>query len=341
MRDPDKQRIFDAIHHIERLDIPILEIDPDMKVVNQLLNKELSISMHSFELEAEDNIELNLRMGNDMVYFSHVWRLGRKEMTDKDGRLHYIDGTMKTRDYISLISFPDIHDIERRLEGLCRAIEGTNLGIMCGTQSAAFTTMTAIGYQDYLLYTLTDPEFILDFTRIIQEYCLREMEMMMKYPIDIMKLGSGMSNNSGPMMSYEMLEKFETSFLREQAKFIKKFDMPIYFHVDGNLEKLIQNYIDMGIDILDPIDPCAGTHDIFEIKEKYGDKITLSGNIDVDGVLKNGLPEEVKEDVIQHIEKLAVNGGYIVSSSHNIHELIPFHNFLAMRDTVCNYSFKK
>ena len=65
--------------------------------------------------------------------------------------------------------------------------------------------------------------------------------MMMKYPIDIMKPGSGMSNNSGPMMSYEMLEIFETSFLREQAKLIKKIGMPIYFHVDGNLEKLIQN----------------------------------------------------------------------------------------------------
>jgi len=339
MRAPDKQRILDAVHHIERPDIPILEIDPDMELVNRILGKELPLSIHPFDMEAEDNLELNLRMGNDLVYFSHVWRLGRKEMTDTNGRIHYVDGIMKTRDSLRSIRYPDMITLERRLESLCRAVESTNMGIMCGAQTAAFTSMSAIGYQDYLLYTITDPEFILDFTKIIQDYCLKEMEMMMKYPVDIMKLGSGLVNNSGPMISYEMLEQFETSFIRDQVRMIKEKNLPVYFHIDGNLKNLIQGYIDMGIDILDPIDPCSGTQDIFEIKQKYGHQVALSGNIDINGVLKNGTPEEVQADVREHIDRLAVGGGYIVSSSHNLHELIPLHNYIAMRDAVHNYSF--
>ena len=62
--------------------------------------------------------------------------------------------------------------------------------------------------------------------------------------------------------------------------------------------------------------------------------------IDVDGVLLNGTTEDVKRDVEEHIEKLAVGGGYVVSSSHDLHQLIPLENFYAMRDAVHNYQFQ-
>ena len=62
MREPDKQRILDAIRHIERPDIPLFEIDPDIAIMNQILGKELPFHLHSFEQEVSDNVELNLRM---------------------------------------------------------------------------------------------------------------------------------------------------------------------------------------------------------------------------------------------------------------------------------------
>jgi uroporphyrinogen decarboxylase len=88
------------------------------------------------------------------------------------------------------------------------------------------------------------------------------------------------------------------------------------------------------MDILNPIDPSAEGQDIYKLKEEFGSHLTLCGNINVDGVLLKGTPEEVKSDVYNHIENLAVGGGYIVASSHDLHQLIPVENIYAMRDAV-------
>ena len=338
MRKPDKQRIFDAINHIERRDIPLLEIDPDMEIVNRILDKNLSYELHPFEMDAENNIELNIRMGNDMLYFSHVWRTGRVQVKDSDGRLHYKDGRIKSRQDFDQLEFPDMDMLERRLESTCKVLQSTNMGLMCGAQTAAFTAMTAMGYNDFLFNTLADTEMVLDLIKTIHDYCLREMELYLKYPVDMMKVGSGIITTTGPMVSWEQVEDLETSFIREQIDIIRGAGKPVFFHIDGKIDNLVPDFIEMGVDVLNPVDPSGGVQDIYEIKARYGDRITLSGNINIDTVLKDGTPEEVREDVITHMEKLGKGGGYIVSSSHNLHELIPVENFYAMRDAVMEYS---
>jgi uroporphyrinogen decarboxylase len=336
-RSPDKSRIFDAIAHIERKDIALLEIDPDMAVVNKILRKNLPMDLHPYELGAEDNIELNLRMGNDMVYFSHIWRVGRRQVTDKDGRLHYVDGLIKKREDFDQIWFPDLSRLEQRLEATIKAAERSGMGVIAGTQSAPFTAMTAMGYQDFLLNTIADPDLVMDLISTMNDYCIREMELFMKYPLDMLKIGSGMVTKTGPMLSPETLEKLEMSFLREQAQIIKAAGIPVFFHIDGNIEDMIPGFVEMGVDIIHPIDPSGGAQDIFRIKGKYGEKITLCGNIDIDTLLKDGTPAEIKDEVTRYISVLGKGGGYIVSSSHNLHELIPVENFYAMRDAAIDY----
>jgi uroporphyrinogen-III decarboxylase len=336
-RWPDKSRIFDAIAHIERRDAALFEIDPDMAIVNSIMGKKLPMNIHPYELDPEDNVELNLRMGNDMIYFSHIWRVGRKEITDRDGRLHYVDGTIKKREDFDKVWFPDLKNLEKRLEATILAAEGTGLGMVVGTQSPSFTAMTAMGYQDFLINTITDPDMVMDLIKIMNEYCLREMDVFMKYPLDMMKIGSGMVTKTGPMVSYDMLEKLEMSFLREQCRKIKEAGMPVFFHIDGNVEDMIPEFVRMGVDILHPIDPSGGVQDIFEIKRKYGDIITLCGNINIDTILKDGTPDDIRKEVMRYISSLGKNGGYIVSSSHNLHELIPVENFYAMRDAVIGF----
>jgi len=341
MRVPNKQRVLNAIKHIEQEEIPFLEIDPDMDLVNRILDTKFPLNLHSFELEARDNVALNLKMGNDLVYFSHVWHLGRIEKEDEFGRLHYSDGFMKTPEHLKDIVYPDIDDLKRKLDEHCKAVEGTGLGIMYGSQTAAFTVMSAMGYQDYLLGTIIQPELLLDFTKRLHDYNLKEMEILMQYPIDIVKVASGLVIKTGPMVSYEQLEEFELQFIREQAQLVKSKNLPLYFHIDGKIDKLIPQFIEMGVDILNPVDPCGDTQDIFDLKKRFGKEITFSGNIDIGEVLLNGTPEEVKANVIKHMETLAIGGGYIVSSSHNLHELISVENFYAMRDAVHEFKFKK
>ena len=337
IRSADKQRIFNAIEHVETDGVPILEIDPDMSLVNQLLEKDLPMHLHPFEMDAEDNIELNRKMGNDLTFFGHVWRVGRKEFYDSEGRIHYADGTIKTQKQMNEIWFPALDKLEKRLEDHLKKVQGTDMGIMVKGQTAAFTTMCAMGYNDFLLNTVMDPDFVMDFIKRIHDYCMKELEVFLNYPVDLVQFSSGLVTNSAPMVSYEELEKLEFQFIEEGMQLAKSKGVKVNFHIDGKIDNLIPRFLEMGVDILNPIDLCAGNQNIFEIKEKYGDKITISGNIDIEGELKNGTPEEVYQDVQMHIDKLKKGGGYIVSSSHNLHEHIPFENFLAMRDAVLKY----
>lgn len=336
-REPNVRRIFDAIDHVERDGVPILEIDPDMFLVNQILGKKLPMHLHPFEMEAADNVELNERMGNDLTFFGHVWRVGRKEFTDADGRIHYADGIIKTREQLNEIWFPDLSKLEKRLEEHCNKVNGTGMGIMAKAQTAAFTTMCAMGYNDFLLNTVMDPDFVMDFIKRIHEYCLKEMEIFLQYPVDVVQFSSGLVTNSAPMVSYEELEKLEFEFIEAQMQLAKAKGKKVFFHIDGKIDNMIPRFLEMGTDILNPIDLCAGNQDIFEIKKQYGKDITISGNIYIEGILRHGKAEEVYEHVQRHIDKLKAGGGYIVSSSHNLHEHVPVENFMAMRNAVLEY----
>ena len=338
-REPNVNRIYNAIDHLETADVPILEIDPDMHLVNQILEKKLPMHLHSFEMEAEDNVELNKRMGNDLTFFGHVWRVGRKEFTDEDGRIHYADGTIKRREQLDEIWFPDLNKLEKRLEEHCKKVQGSDMGIMAKAQTAAFTTMCAMGYNDFLLNTVMDPDFVMDFINRIHEYCLKEMEVFLQYPVDVVQFSSGLVTNSAPMVSYEELERLEFGFIEAQMQLVKAKGKKVFFHIDGKIDNMIPRFLEMGTDILNPIDLCAGNQDIFEIKKQFGSEITISGNIDIEGILRHGKPEEVFEHVQMHMDKLKSGGGYIVSSSHNLHEHVPVANFVAMRDAVLEYGY--
>lgn len=339
MRLSDKNRYLDAVRHIESEEVSFQEEEIEITVAEKILGRSLPM-VRSYELPAKDCVELNLRCGNDMVFLGNVWELGRKIVTDSKGRKQYVDGTIKTAKEISKIRYPDLGFIRRRIEEMLEAIEGTGLGLMYTANQTPFIVTTAVGYQDYYTYMITNPEFIHEFQKRINDFCLQELELALSYPVDLIQVGAVICSKEGPMFSRQMIEEFEYPSLRERIKMIKNKGLPVSIHADGNCTALIKDFIEMGIDILNPIEPCGGKQDIYKIKEMYGDKIALHGNIDLSGVLALGTPEEIKEDVVEHIRRLAVGGGYICASSHNITEIIPLENFYAMRDAVLNYALK-
>ena len=337
MRTPDKNRILRAVRHLENAEIPLLEITPDIAIANQILGREFPLSRQAYELPVPDYVELNLRMGNDLLYFADIWRLGRKEMTDAEGRIHYIDGVMKTPDTLADIWFPDLDAIERRLEETLSAIEGTGLGMMCAARHAPSAVSVMVGIQDYWIGLIDQPEFIHEFQRLIQEYCQHELELFARYPVDAIMLGLNIGMKSGPMCSPEMLEEFHYPALREMIDIARSHDLAAWVHVDGDAAKMIPAFIDMQADVLHPLEPCGGAQDIYAVKQRCGEHLALHGNIDVAGVLAHGTPEEVREDTVAHMEQLGVGGGYIVGSSHDLNATIPVENFFAMRDAVHDF----
>ena len=95
--------------------------------------------------------------------------------------------------------------------------------------------------------------------------------------------------------------------------------LKILYHTCGAIEPLITDLIDVGVDILNPVQPLAKGMDSAVLKKKYGDKITFHGGIDIQHVMSaKGKIEEVRTEVDTRIDALAPGGGYILASAHNL-----------------------
>jgi uroporphyrinogen decarboxylase len=105
-------------------------------------------------------------------------------------------------------------------------------------------------------------------------------------------------------------------------------------HSDGDLTKLMPDLIDVGIDVLQPIDPSC--MDIVKTKKKFGDRICLVGNVPNE-LLRSGTPEEVQAYTKNLLRNCAVGGGYCLGSGNSVPDWANFDNFMAMRDTTLKY----
>jgi len=100
-------------------------------------------------------------------------------------------------------------------------------------------------------------------------------------------------------------------------------------HTDGNINPILDMIVETGIDGLHPLEPPAGMS-LRAVRERYGDRLCLCGNVDCGPLLTWGTPEEVKATVRQCFADGARDGAYILSSSNSIHSSAKPENFLAM-----------
>jgi uroporphyrinogen decarboxylase len=136
-------------------------------------------------------------------------------------------------------------------------------------------------------------------------------------------------------MYREMLKPFHAdliTFTKERT------DAKVFFHTDGDVFDLIEDLIEIGVDILNPIQTSAGRmSDLDRLKARYGGRVVFCGAIDTHHVLPEGSPDEVQGEVRRVINALGPGGGYMLASVHTIMNDVPAENVLAMVDAVEKY----
>jgi uroporphyrinogen decarboxylase len=111
-----------------------------------------------------------------------------------------------------------------------------------------------------------------------------------------------------------------------------------FFHSCGNVRPLLPDYIEIGVDILNPVHIRARGMEPAGLKREFGtDLVFWGGGVDTQGVLPNGTPQEVKDDVRRNIEALAPGGGYVFNTVHNIQADVPPQNIVAMWEALQEY----
>jgi uroporphyrinogen decarboxylase len=101
---------------------------------------------------------------------------------------------------------------------------------------------------------------------------------------------------------------------------------------------LYSSFLEIGVQILNPIHVRAAGMDPFELKKDYGDKIVFwGGGVDTQGILPMGTPHQVRDDVKRNLEALIPGGGYIFNTIHDIQADVPPENLVAMIETLHTY----
>lgn len=139
--------------------------------------------------------------------------------------------------------------------------------------------------------------------------------------LDLVQVGDDLGHQQGLIMSPRMYRGFvkprhEKIYgeIHRRAPHVK-----VLYHSCGAIEPLIGDLIDVGVDILNPIQPLAKGMDSASLKEKYGDKLTFHGGIDLQRAMsERGTLDDIRNEVDTRLEALARGGGYILAPAHNI-----------------------
>lgn len=112
-----------------------------------------------------------------------------------------------------------------------------------------------------------------------------------------------------------------------------------FYHSCGSLAQYLDDFVDMGVDIINPVQFSAKGMDLEPLKEKYGDKLTFwGGGVDTQHMLPFGSPEDVAAEVEYRLKVLSKGGGFVFAAIHNIVANIPPENIMAMFDTVHKFN---
>ena len=138
-----------------------------------------------------------------------------------------------------------------------------------------------------------------------------------------------------PKMYRDILKPIHADFI----SFIKtRTGARVFFHTDGDVFDLIDDLVEIGVDILNPIQTSAGRmSDLPALKRRVRGRVVLCGGIDTQRVLPFGTPEQVRGEVRRVIDALAPGGGYMLAAVHTIMNEVPPENILAMVDAAAEY----
>jgi uroporphyrinogen decarboxylase len=156
---------------------------------------------------------------------------------------------------------------------------------------------------------------------------------------DIVKIGDDLGTQESLLMSPAMYRQILKPVHADYVRSIReRTSARIFFHTDGDVFPLIDDLVEIGVDILNPIQTSAGKmSDLEALKDRWGNRLSFCGAIDTHRVLPSGTPEEVRSEVRRVIDVLGPGGGYLVSSVHTVMDDVPAENVLAMVDEVMEH----
>jgi len=291
-----------------------------------------AVVVSDYRLVARDPASKNI--GRDT--FVDEW--GRVMKTDREtGITWWVGGTIETEEDLEGFSPPDVHAPGREeiLLKIIKEVSG-DMAVGGAVQTGFVISWMARGGLDKMIVDMyRRPAFVRSLMAKYADVCLEFARLMISSGIDFLFLTDDYCDTHGPILNHRLFMEFELPYLKRILNLTKSKGVPVLKHTDGNVLPILDELIEAGIRGLNPIEPeCM---DIGQVKQVYGDRISLMGNVDCKWVLPYGTEEDVRRDVRRVIDAAGEGGGLVLSSSNTLHPYVNAENVYTMVDEARRY----
>jgi uroporphyrinogen decarboxylase len=150
--------------------------------------------------------------------------------------------------------------------------------------------------------------------------------------LDMVYFYDDVATQKSLLISKDMWSEFIRPHHTRIIEVAQQYNVPVMYHSDGAMRDLLPELIELGVDVMNPIQADAAGMEPAALKRDFGDRLGFHGGIDIIETLPRGTVEDVRQEVSDRIRVLGKDGGYVMASSHHIQSDTPLENVLAMYD---------
>jgi len=293
--------------------------------------------------------EFTLRMGLDAILTQPDFR--REQIAASRFRHEYgviferteeehvvaVEGPIQTLDDLARYEPPDPH-APHRFESLRRLVAAYKGKLAIGVHLNDVFSLprNLMGFQNWLMCLAADPELARGLADLSVELNIEYAKECARLGADFVFTGDDYCSTEGPLMSPKTFRELLYPGLKRVFAGFREQGLLTVKHCDGNILPLVDMFVDAEPHCLDPIDRNGGL-DIAAIKQQYGGRFALKGNVDCADLLTFGSMPDVVAQTKEVLAAAAPGGGFILSSSNSIHSKVKPENYLAMVNTLRAY----
>ena len=189
------------------------------------------------------------------------------------------------------------------------------------------------GMDNFLMDMMLQPEFAGALMDHILEYLLATTERILQAGqgrFALFEYNDDIASQRGMFISPDMWRQWIKPRMARMCDLIHGYGVKVKYHSCGSVYAIIPDLIEIGVDVLNPIQALATDMDPFALKAEFGDRLCFHGGVDIQQLLPEGSPQEVRRHVRRMLNELGRDGGYILSGSHTLQADIPTDNLIAL-----------
>ncbi len=188
------------------------------------------------------------------------------------------------------------------------------------------------GMEKTLTEFALDPDLMREMLKRCAEFSIQLSEAACRrFDLDWLWLGDDVGGQRSMLMSPDTWRRMVKPLLKQNAEVGKKRGLYVAFHSCGAIRPIIEDLIEIGVDVLNPIQCNCPGMDPLELKKEFGKGLAFMGGVDTQGVLPNGTPAQVRKATAELLEGMTADGGgYILAASHTVPPETPDDNIFAM-----------